>query len=176
MIEGKNKIRSPKIAALEEICVWHVNVTRRSSFFLTGDTPLSSFHSHHRCLPYGPCIFSFAAPSANTRDALSISSLPLIKRASRRMRLYSLRELLLAASLPSFELCSICFAFLHQIQTRSIIVRHDSFAILIFTGAGEGKSLVSSDNLGVLARMLLSTILYPARSSIPFLAVLFSYR
>lgn len=100
-----------------------------------------------------------------------LAATPLIKRSIRRMRLYSLRKLLLAASVASFELCSICFAFLHQIQTRSIIVRHDSFAILIFAGAGEGKSLVSSDNLGIQTRMLLSTILYFARASIPFLGV-----
>lgn len=100
-----------------------------------------------------------------------LAATPLIKRSIRRMRLYSLRKLLLAASVASFELCSICFAFLHQIQTRSIIVRHDSFAILIFAGAGEGKSLVSSDDLGVLARMLSPNNLSPAPASLPFLGV-----
>lgn len=89
------------------------------------------------------------------------------------MRLYILRETsILPASAGFFQAMFDTFvAFHHQIQTRFIIVRHDSLASLIFTGAGEGKFLVSSDDLGILTRMLSPSILCSAPTSLPFLGV-----
>lgn len=169
----RKKIRVPKILAPEDdlrlarardLSIFCLSHRRLSSVFFPLSPPLLAIWSVH---------ILARSPELYTRDAISISSPPLIRRASRQIRAgiayanQSYRLLWLLSSYVQYVLhSSIRFE-----RSLSIIIRHDSLAILIFAGAGEGKSLLSSDDLGILARMLPPNNLSPAPASLPFLGV-----